>query len=160
MRAFSDSLLKEVSKIPSCIGFTNYEASLCFTEEIQRCLLGINSCEGKKESKMGQKERLDCHWSPTKFNIPWVESNGHDFISSCAFSKKGCCVLLSYCLVTKSCLIFCDSMNCSPPGFSVHGILQARIQNWVAIFFSGDLPDPWIERVFSALADEFFPTEP
>ena len=32
VRAFSDSLLKEVSKIPSCIGFTNYVASLCFTE--------------------------------------------------------------------------------------------------------------------------------
>ena len=27
----------------------------------------------------------------------------------------------------------CDRMNCSPPGFSVHGILQARILEWVAI---------------------------
>ena len=31
------------------------------------------------------------------------------------------------CLVTKSCLTLCDPMDCSPPGFSVHGILQARI---------------------------------
>ena len=30
-------------------------------------------------------------------------------------------------LVSQSCLTFCDSMNCSPPGSSVHGILQARI---------------------------------
>ena len=30
----------------------------------------------------------------------------------------------------------CDSMNCSLPGFSVHGISQARILEWVAIFFS------------------------
>ena len=29
-----------------------------------------------------------------------------------------------------------DSMDCSPPGFSVHGILQARIVEWVAISFS------------------------
>ena len=29
-----------------------------------------------------------------------------------------------------------DSMDCSPPGSSVHGILQARILEWVAIFFS------------------------
>ena len=28
---------------------------------------------------------------------------------------------------------FCDSMDCSPPGFSVHGISQARILEWVAI---------------------------
>ena len=30
----------------------------------------------------------------------------------------------------------CDSMDCSPSGFSVHGILQARLQEWVAIPFS------------------------
>ena len=31
---------------------------------------------------------------------------------------------------------FCHAMDCSQPGFSVHGILQARIQEWVAISFS------------------------
>ena len=31
------------------------------------------------------------------------------------------------------CLTLCDPMNCSPPGFSVHGILQARISEWVAM---------------------------
>ena len=30
----------------------------------------------------------------------------------------------------------CDPMDCSPPGFSVPGILQARILEWVAISFS------------------------
>ena len=30
----------------------------------------------------------------------------------------------------------CDPMDCSPPGFSVHGILQSRILEWVAIYFS------------------------
>ena len=39
----------------------------------------------------------------------------------------------------------CDAMDCSPPGFSVHAILQARILEWVAILFSRELPDPWIE---------------
>ena len=38
-------------------------------------------------------------------------------------------------------------MDCSPPGSSVHGILQARILEWVAISSSGDLPDPGIELV-------------
>ena len=39
-------------------------------------------------------------------------------------------------LVAQSCLTLCDPMNCSPPGFSVHGILQAKILEWVAISFS------------------------
>jgi len=37
-------------------------------------------------------------------------------------------------------------MDCGPPGSSVHGILQARILEWVAIPFSTvDLPDPGIK---------------
>ena len=39
-------------------------------------------------------------------------------------------------LVTQSCLTLCDSMNCSPPRSSVHGILQAKILEWVTIPFS------------------------
>ena len=35
--------------------------------------------------------------------------------------------------VLQSCPILCDSMDCSPPGFSVHGIFQARILEWTAI---------------------------
>jgi len=33
----------------------------------------------------------------------------------------------------QSCLTLCDPVDCSPPGSSVHGILQARILEWVAI---------------------------
>ena len=36
----------------------------------------------------------------------------------------------------KSCLTLCDPMDYSPPGSSVHGILQARILEWVALSFS------------------------
>ena len=32
----------------------------------------------------------------------------------------------------QSCPTLCDPMNCSPPGSSVHEILQARILEWVA----------------------------
>ena len=48
-------------------------------------------------------------------------------------------VLLCVCvcmLVTQSCLTLCDPMDCSPPGSSDHGILQARTLDWVAIPFS------------------------
>ena len=39
-------------------------------------------------------------------------------------------------LVTQSSSTLCSTMDCSPPGSSVHGILQARILEWVAIPFS------------------------
>ena len=41
--------------------------------------------------------------------------------------------------------LFCDPMDCSPPGSPVHEILQARILEWVAIPSLGDLSDPGIE---------------
>ena len=52
-----------------------------------------------------------------------------------------------------SCLTLCDAMDCSS---SVHGILQARIQEWVAISFSRDLPDPGIELGSPAWQADFF----
>ena len=60
--------------------------------------------------------------------------------------------------VTQFCLTLCDPMDCSPPRSSVHGILQARIREWV--LSPGDLPSPGIEPVSSALAGRFFTTEP
>ena len=42
-------------------------------------------------------------------------------------------VYVCVCSVTQSCPTLCDPMNCSLPGSSVHGILQERIMEWVAI---------------------------
>ena len=50
-------------------------------------------------------------------------------------------------------------MNCSTPGFSVHGISQARILEWVSMSSPGDLPNPGIEPTSPALAGGFFTTE-
>ena len=44
-------------------------------------------------------------------------------------------IVCVYVLVTQLCLTLCDPMDCSPPGSFVHGILQARILEWVAISF-------------------------
>ena len=63
------------------------------------------------------------------------------------------------CLVTKLCLTICDPMDCSPPGSSVHGISQARILEWVAIY-SKFLPNPWIKPASAALVGSVFTTEP
>ena len=43
-------------------------------------------------------------------------------------------------LVAQSCLTLCDPMDSNPPGSSVHGILQGRILEWVAISFSRKHP--------------------
>ena len=45
----------------------------------------------------------------------------------------------------------CDPMDCSPPGSSVHGIIQARILEWVDSS-SRDLPDPGVKSVSLAYA--------
>ena len=51
-------------------------------------------------------------------------------------------------------------MDNSPPGFSVHGILQARILEWVAIPFPKDVPDLGIEPWSPALQADSLPSEP
>jgi len=61
--------------------------------------------------------------------------------------------------VTESCLILCDRMDCSPPDSSVHGILQARILEWVAMPFSrgsSQLRESNLISFVSCIAGRFF----
>ena len=78
------------------------------------------------------------------------------------------CILIPWTAITKchqmsvctkslqSCLTLCDPVDCSPPGFSVRGILQARILEWVATPSSRDLLDPGVEPASPVLAGGFF----
>ena len=59
-------------------------------------------------------------------------------------------------LVTQSCPTLCDPMDCSPPGSSVHGILQARILEWVAMSFSRGSSQPRDWTWVSCTAGRFF----
>ena len=52
------------------------------------------------------------------------------------------CLMVMCMLVAQSCPTLCDPMDCSPPGFSVYGISQARILEWVAISFSRGSSQP------------------
>ena len=64
-------------------------------------------------------------------------------------------------LIAPSCLTLYNPMNYSPPGFSVHGILQARILlEWVVYSPPGDLPDPEIEPRSPALQADSSQSEP
>ena len=56
-----------------------------------------------------------------------------------------CIIKSMLCLVTQLCPTLCKPMDCNSPGSSVHGILQARILEWVAMPSSGDLPNPETE---------------
>ena len=47
-----------------------------------------------------------------------------------------------YAKLLQSCLTLCDPMDCSPPVSSVHGVLQARILEWIAISFSRGSSQP------------------
>ena len=78
----------------------------------------------------------------------WRNFNLHTLSSDCAESAQ-------------SCLTLCAPMDCSPQGSSVHGILQARILEWVSISTSrGCSPrDRACVSYLSALAGGFFTTK-
>ena len=83
----------------------------------------------------------------------------------CSFTREGrysfkkLALWCAVCLIVQSCLILCNLMDCSPPGSSVHGILQARILEWAAISSPGGLPNPVIETASLALQAGFFTAE-
>ena len=59
-------------------------------------------------------------------------------------------------LAAQSSPTLCDPLDCSLPGSSVHGILQARELEWVAISFFWDLPNPGIEPKSYCIAGRFY----
>ena len=59
-----------------------------------------------------------------------------------------------------SCLTLWDSIDCSPPGSSLHGVFQATILEWVAISFSKRSSSLRDQICVSCVAGRFFTTEP
>ena len=68
---------------------------------------------------------------------------------------EGSCIKVKV-LIAQSCLTLCERMDCSPPGSSVHGILQAAILQCVGIFSSrrSSWPRDWTQ--VCGIAGEFF----
>ena len=58
--------------------------------------------------------------------------------------------------VAQSCPTLCDPVDCSLPGYSIHGIFQARILEWVAFPFSKGSSQPRDQTQFSCIAGGFF----
>ena len=61
-------------------------------------------------------------------------------------------------LVTKSCPTLSDPVDCIPTGFSVHGILQAIILEWIVISSSRGSSQPRDHTCISCIAGRFFTT--
>ena len=59
-------------------------------------------------------------------------------------------------LLTQLCLTLCEPMDCSPPGSCVHGILQARVLEWIAISFSRGSSPPRDWYWVSCIANRVF----
>ena len=102
------------------------------------------------------------------FSVPTLSSTfntrGERKWGSCWNSDKKNEVLKIYvCMRAKSCLSLCDPMDCSLPGSFVHGILQARILEWVAMPSSrgSSWPRGWTCISWgSCIAGGFFTAEP
>ena len=64
------------------------------------------------------------------------------------------------CVLSNSVVSLCSPMGCSPPGSSVHGILQARILEWVATPSSRGSSQPRDQTQSPTLQVDSLPTEP
>ena len=71
----------------------------------------------------------------SEWQVWWKIPHAEAFNVGLACSRRSVCIK-SFKVKVKSCSTLCDSMDCSPPGSSIHGIFQARVLEWAAISFS------------------------
>ena len=88
--------------------------------------------------------------------VPCAQPN-IQYLGMQIYNREPLGMLLCYCLVAKSIRLFCDPIDYSPPGSSVHGISQARILEWVAFPSPGDLLDPETGSASLALQADSLP---
>ena len=73
-----------------------------------------------------------------------------------AIFKRNILMLVKVKVKSLSHIRLCDSMDCSPPGFSIHGVFQARVLEWVAISFSRESAPPRDQIQVSCIAGRCF----
>ena len=72
----------------------------------------------------------------------WREISCPNTLTLDQLCLPGTLLCMHACSVAQSCPTLCNPMDCSPPGSSVPGILQARILEWVAISYSQESFQP------------------
>ena len=136
-----------------CFGPCGATPSYAALSSHERCFLGV-FCAQNRGSLVSP---------PTVIQQLSSDSRCQKIFLKHVVSRFPQCVLPAkpvLCVSCSSCLTLCDPMNCSPPGSPVHGILQARVLAWVAIFSFRDLPDPGIKPASPASSGRFFTAEP
>ena len=90
------------------------------------CLISSTFCSGRTQWMMERRQNY--------FTDGWSlrERKYHEWRTNLPLFQRDQ-FLNIICLVTQWYLTLCDPMDCGPPGSSVHGSLQARIQEWVAM---------------------------
>ena len=117
-----------------------------YSHEIKRCLLLGRKAMSNLNSILKSRDiTLPTKVHPVKAMVFPVVMYGLDYKESCV------CLL-----VTQSCLTLCDPMNCSPPGFSFHGILQARILEWIVLPFPRGSSRARDRTLVSCITGRFF----
>ena len=80
-------------------------------------------------------------------SLPWPVSLP---VSPTEHQMNMCCMKVKV-LIAQTCPTLCNPVDCRPPGFSVYGISQARILEWVSISFSRGSSRPrdrtWVSRI-------------
>ena len=113
---------------------------------------------------LGWKETLEkglaTHYSILAWSIPWTEEPDRlqsmgsqrvwqNWVTKHTYKDQ-------FSSVAQSCPTLCDPVDCSPPGSSVQGILQARILWWVAMLSSRGSSQPRDWTQVSCIAGRFF----
>ena len=91
--------------------------------------------EGKGELGLGRTEMMYLHLLMKSFQYSYLCKYPWPFLATVTLV----CVCV---LVPQLCPTLCDPMGCCWPGASVHGILKARILEWIAISFSRGSSQP------------------
>ena len=102
----------------------------------------LTSMCGIRFIKYAEEIRIQFRWAVRR--LSWYDLG---------FGEVSACVL-----VTQSCPALWDPVDCSPPGFSIHETLQARILEWVVIPFSRGSSQPrywtWVSHIVGRLLSE------
>ena len=101
----------------------SWASRLCLTQKLRQLLPWVGKGSARREMvAVGSNENAPANVCPS-----WQSVVYQPTVFPLHGQTEGC---------VQSCPTLCDPMDCSPPGSSVHGILQARILEWVAISFS------------------------
>ena len=97
------------------------------------------------------------HSSIVAWRIPWTEEpGGPQSVGSHRVGHDGSDLAAAAVLVAQLCRTLCDPAVCDPPGSSVHGILHAKILEWIAIPFSRGSSQSRNRTWVSCIAGRFF----